>query len=96
MLRSGIALAYSSTAVRSGDSHERWRPTMDNDQESEHQIGREILRYLEKYPDAKDTLEGIAQWWLLKSLAAKKVMEVERAVAFLLAEGLIVETRREG
>jgi hypothetical protein len=69
---------------------------MDNDQESEQQIAREILQYLEEYPDAKDTLEGIAQWWLLKSLAAKKVMEVERALTFLLCEGLIIETRREG
>jgi hypothetical protein len=60
------------------------------------EISGEILRYLERYPDAKDTLDGIAQWWI--RCAQKKYLrgEVERAVAFLLAKGLLLELRRQG
>ena len=27
-------------------------------------IARAVLNYLRKFPDAQDTLEGIAEWWL--------------------------------
>lgn len=28
------------------------------------EVGLEILAYLAKHPEAKDTLEGVRQWWL--------------------------------
>jgi hypothetical protein len=55
-----------------------------------------ILRYLEKHPDAKDTLEGIEEWWLLREGTKGGLAEVESAVSFLLSKDLLVETRREG
>ncbi len=57
-------------------------------------IARAILRYLQEHRDAKDTLEGIAQWWLLKEGREHSLAEVERAVALLLSRSLVVETRR--
>ena len=60
------------------------------------EIARAILRYLEAYPDSKDTLRGIAQWWLWRELAEQRLENVERAVATLLSERLILETRRQG
>jgi hypothetical protein len=57
-------------------------------------IAREILRYLQLHPDAKDTLDGIAEWWLERQRAESGV--VERAVALLVALGAILETRRRG
>ena len=60
------------------------------------EIARTILRYLEAYPEAKDTVEGIAQWWLWRELPGQRLGEVERAVALLASKGLILETRREG
>jgi hypothetical protein len=60
------------------------------------EIARAILRYLETHPEAKDTLEGIAQWWLWLELPEQRLEDVERAVAVLASKGLILEARREG
>ena len=60
------------------------------------ELARTILRYLESFPRAKDTREGIAQWWLLREWSERKLMDVQRAIDFLLSEGLIIETRMEG
>jgi len=55
-----------------------------------------VLRYLETHPDAKDTLEGIARWWLERERTERLLDEVERAVTLLLANDLVLETRRPG
>ena len=67
-------------------------------QESEGnlEIAVAVLRYLRKHPDAKDTLQGIAQWWIVRECAERKLTEVEEGVSLLLAKGLIVEMRRDG
>jgi len=62
----------------------------------EVEVVRAILRYLEENTGAKDTLEGIAQWWLLREWSKRKIVEVEGAVSLLLSKDLIVETRRDG
>jgi hypothetical protein len=62
----------------------------------EREIARDILRYLEKHPEAKDTLEGIVQWWLSRERVERRLTKVERAVSFLLFQDLILETRRIG
>lgn len=63
---------------------------------AEEKIAQEILSYLDHHPEAKDTLDGIAQWWLLREWSERKLAEVERAVLLLLSKDLIVETRRQG
>jgi hypothetical protein len=60
------------------------------------EIARAILRYLQAHPEAKDTLDGIAQWWLLREWTERKVAEVERAVSFLVTEELVLQTTRTG
>ena len=62
----------------------------------ETEIARAILRYLQVHPEAKDTLEGIAQWWLLREWTTRKFQQIEASVSDLVAEGLVVERRREG
>ena len=62
----------------------------------EQEMARAILRYLQAHPEAKDTLDGIAQWWLLREWTERKIAKVERAVSFLLSRNLIFETRTEG
>lgn len=57
---------------------------------------RAILRYLESHPDAKDTLEGIARWWIRREWSNRMFGDVERAIELLLARDLILERRRHG
>jgi hypothetical protein len=47
-----------------------------------------IMRYLDSHPDAADTVEGIAEWWLPRALCAD-VPLVEQALARLLGQGLV-------
>jgi len=49
-----------------------------------------ILAYLMDNPDAGDTFEGIAEWWLLHQRIKFETRTVSDAVAKLAAEGLIV------
>ncbi len=62
----------------------------------ERETARAILRYLRKYPEAKDTVEGIAHWWLPWQACAPGPGPVERALSLLLSKGLLLETRRKG
>jgi hypothetical protein len=68
----------------------------NDESDSAREMARDILQYLLEHPDAKDTPEGIAQWWLLKQWAEQRVVDVQRAISVLLSNDLIVETRREG
>ena len=62
----------------------------------ERDLALEILRYLETYPAAKDTVNGIAQWWLVRAGSVHRRRDVERAVALLCSHDLILKTRRTG
>jgi hypothetical protein len=50
-----------------------------------------ILRYLSEHPDAKDTLEGIAKWWVLQETIDHKLEDVAQSIAFLKSKGFITE-----
>ena len=59
-------------------------------------MARAILQYLQGHPDAKDTLEGIAQWWLLKEWTERKYYQIETSLSFLVSRGLVIQRKREG
>lgn len=67
-----------------------------NQLEKETEISRAILHYLQVHPDAKDTLQGIAEWWLLKEWTEQKFQQIEASISDLVSRGLVVERRREG
>ena len=56
-------------------------------------IGNEILEYLIDHPEAQDTLQGIVEWWLLEQTIKFKKTQVEKALAELIAKGLIIEKK---
>ena len=62
--------------------------------DAEADIARRMLRYLTQHPSAKDTAEGIAVWWLRQQRIEQSVEAVHRALALLVARGLVLE--REG
>lgn len=56
-------------------------------------IAREILSYLDANPDARDTIEGIVDWWLLTQFVERRVREVRQAVEELVGMGYLVQRR---
>ena len=60
----------------------------DKDQsESDEQVIRGILQQCIKYPDRKDTIEGILKWWLPEGRTEWRKEEVQKALDFLTAKG---------
>lgn len=63
----------------------------DNSIPGKSNMAYDILAYLADNPDAQDTLEGIAEWWLLQQRIKHEVANVKTALAELVAEDLVVE-----
>jgi hypothetical protein len=55
------------------------------------ETAQEILRYFLSHPAAKDTLEGIAKWWLDRQRIERGVDEVAESLRLLVARGFVVE-----
>ncbi len=55
----------------------------------EERIALDIVSYLTQKPSAKDTFEGIAEWWLLKQEINKAVDIVDQALALLESKGFV-------
>ena len=54
------------------------------------QIAYDILAYLSKNPDAQDTLEGIAEWWLSEKTVKPNITDVAEALTELVDRGLVI------
>ena len=52
-----------------------------------------LLWYVLQHPDAKDTLQGILQWWLPRDRVERGEKEVQEALDELVARGWL--TRRQ-
>jgi hypothetical protein len=60
------------------------------------ELSRRILGYLADNPEANDTPEGIAHWWLLDREIRDQVAAVSRSLAALAAEGWLIERSQPG
>ena len=58
--------------------------------ENEDAVGRKILDYLKHNPSAEDTLEGIAQWWLLEQQIRIERARVKAALKRLVERSLLL------
>ena len=59
-------------------------------------LASEILSYLLKNPEAGDTLEGIARFWTARQRIDLMLLDVQDAVAELVAEGFVKEQLLRG
>ncbi len=59
-------------------------------------IAERIVSYLMNHPESKDTLEGIAQWWLEKEYIEETVDTVAQGLSVLCSQGLVVEEKGAG
>jgi len=57
------------------------------------ELGTEILAFLKENPKARDTLKGIAEWWLLERDVRRETEKIRQALARLVAAGWLVERR---
>jgi hypothetical protein len=55
------------------------------------EIQRRILRYLVEHRFAKDTVEGITEWWLRNLKPRPSLSDVEEALEGLVAKGWLVK-----
>ena len=70
---------------------------MDRPGISEHtDLAWLILGYLSCYPDAKDTVKGIQQWWLSSARAGLDIRKVQGALDDLEKAGWVLSTERRG
>ena len=60
---------------------------------NEDAVGRKILDYLKHNPSAEDTLEGIAQWWLLEQEIRIERARVKAALKWLVERSLLILRR---
>ncbi len=56
-------------------------------------LAYDILAYLNEHGDAQDTVEGIAEWWLLRQSINRCASNVEETLAGLVEAGLILRRR---
>jgi Fe2+ or Zn2+ uptake regulation protein len=56
----------------------------------QEQVIREILQYLVKHPDAKDTAEGVLKWWLADGHRWGR-RDVQKALDLLTAKGWLTK-----
>jgi hypothetical protein len=64
------------------ENHERQR---------EQEMTEAILAYLKEYPQAMDTLEGIAEWWISRAQIRTHVTTLVKVLDQLTKRGLLEE-----
>ena len=60
-------------------------------QGSQEKLKRQILRYLIEHPEAKDTVEGVMQWWVYENATEHRREDIKDALQWLVAKGWVTE-----
>lgn len=67
--------------------------TVDNEIEG---IAEEIKHYLEKHPQSVDTVDGVANWWLLRQRYEAAIEKVKKALDYLVRMGIVEKIETMG
>lgn len=54
-------------------------------------LANQILAYLDEHPDAADTLEGVVDWWLIRTRYLRGLSQVQATLDLLVERGQVVE-----
>jgi hypothetical protein len=60
-----------------------------NIEQLDQELTGAVLAYLAEHPAAMDTVEGIAEWWLLRQRVRVVVEQVERVLARQVKNGVL-------
>ena len=72
------------------DHIETKRTKMKNKLDETKETSHKILAYLLDNPDAKDTMDGIMNWWMLQQDIKRNVALIKKTVQALLHAGLLL------
>jgi hypothetical protein len=65
---------------------------LEDERNPQFTMAREIMSYWLERPDAKDTIEGIQKWWLLrKNVPQRKRADVQGALDSLTSKGWLIK-----
>jgi hypothetical protein len=53
-------------------------------------IADKVLAYLAQHPQARDTMEGIVEWWLLEQRIQCAIADVEAALSDLVRKDFLI------
>jgi hypothetical protein len=71
----------------------RSRLSEERDKDETKHVAEVILAYLKENPAAEDTLAGIVEWWLLEQQIRDTTSAVQKALAELVRDGLVIERK---
>lgn len=77
-------------AVNTQHAHNGHAPDTDS------RVRELVLGYLDDHPTAMDTLDGIAQWWIMRQQLEIEVRRVSSALTSLVREGVLEEFEQGG
>jgi hypothetical protein len=58
---------------------------------NDEEVAQAILAYLAEHPQAMDSVEGIAEWWLMRQQIRVNVMKLTQVLGELNERGLVEE-----
>lgn len=82
--------------IKEGQIREREETAMTECYPDKARIAREILSYLSSRPSARDSLDGIVQWWLRERKSEQHTTLLKEVLADLVTQGLIAKDKAEG
>jgi hypothetical protein len=54
-----------------------------------------ILRYLAEHPDARDSVSGIIEWWLMEQRIREERAKIVKTLEELVAQDVLLEHRHK-
>ena len=57
----------------------------------DEEVAEAIVKYLGEHPQAMDTLEGIAEWWVMRQQVRVSVITLTRVLRHLTESGVLEE-----